>query len=78
MCGICGVAGAAVDAEAVRRMNARLAHRGPDSEGHFADDGVALAMRRLSIIDLEGGDQPIAGEDGNVVVDPERRDLQPP
>ncbi len=49
-------------------MNSRLVHRGPDSDGVFADDGVALAMRRLSIIDLEGGDQPIANEDGSVTV----------
>ncbi|HEX6689315.1 MAG TPA: asparagine synthase (glutamine-hydrolyzing) [Solirubrobacterales bacterium] len=68
MCGICGVAGAEVDVEAVRRMNSRLVHRGPDSEGVFEDDGVALAMRRLSIIDLEHGDQPISNEDGSVTV----------
>ena len=49
-------------------MNGRLVHRGPDSEGIFHDDGVALAMRRLSIIDLEGGDQPISNEDGSVTV----------
>jgi asparagine synthase (glutamine-hydrolysing) len=72
MCGICGIAtagrGAGADLEAVRAMNARLAHRGPDSDGVFQDGGVALAMRRLSIIDLEGGDQPISGEDGAVTV----------
>ncbi len=49
-------------------MNARLVHRGPDSDGEFAADGVALAMRRLSIIDLAHGDQPIANEDGSVAV----------
>jgi asparagine synthase (glutamine-hydrolysing) len=72
MCGICGVAtaeaGAVADVEAVKRMNRRLVHRGPDSDGLFHRDGVAMAMRRLSIIDLEGGDQPIANEDGSVVV----------
>jgi asparagine synthase (glutamine-hydrolysing) len=72
MCGICGVAtagrGTVADVEAVRRMNGRLTHRGPDSEGLFHDGGVALAMRRLSIIDLEHGDQPISNEDGNVTV----------
>ncbi|MEX0973055.1 MAG: asparagine synthase (glutamine-hydrolyzing) [Solirubrobacterales bacterium] len=72
MCGICGMAvagrDAAADLEAVQRMNARLAHRGPDSEGAFHDGGVALAMRRLSIIDLERGDQPISSEDGGVTV----------
>jgi asparagine synthase (glutamine-hydrolysing) len=49
-------------------MNSRLVHRGPDSDGVFHDGGVALAMRRLSIIDLEHGDQPISGEDGSVTV----------
>jgi asparagine synthase (glutamine-hydrolysing) len=72
MCGICGIAapgrGAVADVEAVRRMNARLVHRGPDSDGLFHDGGVALAMRRLSIIDLDGGDQPIANEDGTLTV----------
>jgi len=68
MCGICGIAGPGADVEAVRRMNARLVHRGPDSDGEFGAEGVALAMRRLSIIDLERGDQPIANEDGTVVV----------
>jgi asparagine synthase (glutamine-hydrolysing) len=60
--------GAAADLEAVQRMNARLTHRGPDSEGSFHNGGVALAMRRLSIIDLEHGDQPISSEDGGVTV----------
>jgi asparagine synthase (glutamine-hydrolysing) len=71
MCGICGIAaadGAPPDVEAVKRMNGRLVHRGPDSDGVFAGDRVALAMRRLSIIDLAGGDQPIANEDGSVTV----------
>jgi asparagine synthase (glutamine-hydrolysing) len=60
--------GAVADVEAVKAMNARLVHRGPDSEGVFHDSGVALAMRRLSIIDLEHGDQPISNEDGSVTV----------
>ncbi|HEX5762061.1 MAG TPA: asparagine synthase (glutamine-hydrolyzing) [Solirubrobacterales bacterium] len=72
MCGICGIAnaepGASPDLDAVARMNGRLVHRGPDSDGVFHEGGVALAMRRLSIIDLEGGDQPIANEDGSVTV----------
>jgi asparagine synthase (glutamine-hydrolysing) len=72
MCGICGIAmaerGAAPDLEAVARMNARLVHRGPDSDGLFHENGVALAARRLSIIDLEHGDQPIASEDGRTTV----------
>ena len=74
MCGICGVVdtGAGpVDRDLLRRMNTALAHRGPDDEGyHVADTGhgasVGLAMRRLSIIDLAGGHQPISNEDGSV------------
>ena len=54
------------------------AHRGPDSEGMFVDGPVGLAARRLSIIDLETGDQPLANEDGTVARRPERRDLQLP
>ncbi len=49
-------------------MNAKLAHRGPDSEGTFLDGSVGIAARRLSIIDLETGDQPLANEDGSVRV----------
>src|SRR5213593_3370143 len=49
-------------------MSATLVHRGPDSDGSFVDGGVGLAARRLSIIDLEGGDHPIANEDGTVHV----------
>src|SRR5213595_3325345 len=49
-------------------MSATLVHRGPDSDGSFADGPVALAARRLAIIDLETGDQPIANEDGTVHV----------
>src|SRR6266508_6349917 len=70
MCGICGTASTrrAADPEALAAMSATLAHRGPDSNGTFVDGGVALAARRLSIIDLDTGDQPIANEDGTVVV----------
>jgi asparagine synthase (glutamine-hydrolysing) len=49
-------------------MSAELAHRGPDSEGSFIDGGVGLAARRLAIIDLDGGDQPIANEDDTCTV----------
>jgi asparagine synthase (glutamine-hydrolysing) len=70
MCGICGTAstGRAIDPERLAAMSAALAHRGPDSDGTFVDGTVGLAARRLSIIDLETGDQPIANEDGTVVV----------
>ena len=58
-------------------MSAKLVHRGPDSDGIFAEGHVALAARRLAIIDLETGDQPIANEDGRPRR-PERRALQLP
>ena len=47
-------------------MCAAIVHRGPDDEGVYLGDGVALGMRRLSIIDLEGGHQPISNEDQTV------------
>jgi len=69
MCGICGIAGREpVDGELLRSMTDSLRHRGPDSEGAFLEGGIGLGVRRLSIIDLAGGDQPIANEDGSVVV----------
>ncbi len=70
MCGICGIAstnGSAVT-DRVAAMSATLVHRGPDSFGEFSDGDIALAARRLSIIDLETGDQPIANEDGTLHV----------
>ena len=72
MCGICGAAASEhegkPDPEVIARMSRRLHHRGPDSDGCFERGPVALAARRLSIIDLEHGEQPIANEDGSVVV----------
>ena len=70
MCGICGIATArgAVDRERLAAMSATLLHRGPDADGTYIADGIGLASRRLSIIDLAGGDQPIANEDGTVVL----------
>jgi asparagine synthase (glutamine-hydrolysing) len=70
MCGICGIASAAgaVDPAQLAAMSATLVHRGPDSDGTFVDGPVGLAARRLSIIDLERGDQPLANEDGSVTV----------
>ena len=69
MCGIAGFLGAG-DREDLQAMTARLAHRGPDAEGFFVDaeEGVYLGHRRLSIIDLGGGAQPMASEDGNLIV----------
>jgi asparagine synthase (glutamine-hydrolysing) len=68
MCGICGVAAleGPLDAEvrhAVPAMAAAIRHRGPDGEGFFSDERVSMGHRRLAIIDLATGDQPIANED---------------
>ena len=71
MCGICGIValdGSTVDAAALERMNVTLEHRGPDSDGFLIDGPVAFAMRRLSIIDVEGGNQPIGNEDNSIHV----------
>src|SRR3954470_4686082 len=70
MCGICGIASTrgAVDPDRLRRMSHTLYHRGPDSDGAHLDGAVGIAARRLAIIDLTGGDQPIANEDGSLVV----------
>jgi len=71
MCGIAGffVNGGSVDRRpTLRRMTDSLRHRGPDDEGFYVDESVALGVRRLSIIDLETGRQPIANEDGTVWV----------
>lgn len=72
MCGITGViSGVPIDAAAVstvQRMNQLIIHRGPNSEGMFTSEHAVIAMRRLSIIDLEGGAQPIFNETGDVVI----------
>jgi asparagine synthase (glutamine-hydrolysing) len=72
MCGICGVVSYQPNAPAERsillQMNASLQHRGPDDEGYYADDQVGLGMRRLSIIDLHTGQQPISNESGDIWV----------
>lgn len=70
MCGIVGIihpeTKEAVDSGILRLMNSSLRHRGPDDEGYWIHENVGLAMRRLSIIDLEGGHQPISDESGNI------------
>ncbi len=72
MCGISGVfSGATLGDEelaAVRRMNGLLVHRGPDSEGLHATEHAILAMRRLSIIDLAGGQQPLFNETRDIAI----------
>jgi len=71
MCGIAGMfraSGLPVEPELLRRMTDVLRHRGPDGSGFYASAGVGLGHRRLSIIDLEGGAQPISNEDGTIWV----------
>jgi len=67
MCGICGIAvsrgGPLVSEGILRKMNESISHRGPDDDGFYVNDKVGLASRRLSIIDLAGGTQPISNED---------------
>ena len=67
MCGITGMVGASrsdrIEEAAVRRMCNAIVHRGPDDEGILARQNTGLGMRRLSIIDLSGGHQPIFNED---------------
>ena len=67
MCGICGYVGIRADG-LLEAMTAALAHRGPDDVGFFREDGVGLGHRRLSIIDVAGGHQPIANEDESAVL----------
>jgi asparagine synthase (glutamine-hydrolysing) len=72
MCGIVGMwrgpGGEPVDQASLRRMNAAIVHRGPDDEGLYVDGAFGMGMRRLSINDLAGGNQPLGNEDGSVVV----------
>jgi asparagine synthase (glutamine-hydrolysing) len=71
MCGICGVMTrdeSRPDPAVLEQMSHAIAHRGPDSHGLLTDGPVGLAVRRLAIIDLEHGDQPIADEEGRVQV----------
>ena len=57
-----------MDAALLVRMNQTLRHRGPDDEGFYADGNIGMAMRRLSVIDLVGGKQPVTNEDGTVIM----------
>ena len=66
MCGIAGWSGHITDTDLLRRMCDIIKHRGPDDEGYYSDGDVALGVRRLSIIDLETGAQPIHNEDETV------------
>ena len=70
MCGIAGIVstepGAKQDGETIRRMCDAIVHRGPDDQGIYLHEGAGLGVRRLSIIDLPGGHQPIHNEDRNI------------
>lgn len=69
MCGICGFTGRlATSEEILENMMQKIIHRGPDSGGKHIDDGVSMGFRRLSIIDLEGGTQPIYNETKDMVI----------
>jgi asparagine synthase (glutamine-hydrolysing) len=70
MCGICGIFYSdrdwRVNGDVLAGMNRRITHRGPDDEGFFVEENVGLAMRRLSIIDVKTGQQPMANENSDV------------
>lgn len=74
MCGICGIVDLKSNRSATERrqrvatMNQALLHRGPDESGDFSDTFLSMAMRRLSIIDLAGGTQPVFNETGDIAV----------
>lgn len=67
MCGICGIVRKGDNKDIIKKMNDRIMHRGPDGEGYYIDGDIAFGHRRLSIIDLSTGDQPIYNEDDSVV-----------
>ena len=69
MCGIYGILqldGRPAPADALPRMGRTIIHRGPDDDGLYSDGPCAIGMRRLSIIDLAGGHQPLSNEDGSL------------
>ena len=72
MCGIAGVYHYAtnepVSVALVKRMTGLLVHRGPDADGYYVEGALGLGVRRLKVIDLQTGDQPLANEDGSVQV----------
>ncbi len=69
MCGICGFTGQIEQREnTIEKMTEVITHRGPDSSGFYSDDYISMGFRRLSIIDLDEGDQPIYNEEKNLVL----------
>ena len=70
MCGFCGFSDKTKKNEKkkiIKDMADRIIHRGPDSDGYYIDDNIALGFRRLSIIDLKGGNQPLYNEDNEII-----------
>jgi asparagine synthase (glutamine-hydrolysing) len=71
MCGICGIfdlSGNPISRDILGKMNNSIRHRGPDGDGELVDHEIGLGHRRLSIIDLGGGAQPIGNEDGSLQI----------
>lgn len=71
MCGIYGILGSpgsSIDRSLIDRMGWTMRHRGPDGDGIYSDANMAMGMRRLAIIDVDGGQQPILNEDGTIAV----------
>ncbi len=69
MCGICGFVGDVPDkSKTIENMTGIITHRGPDDAGYFVDKEISMGFRRLSIIDLDGGEQPIYNETNNLVL----------
>lgn len=68
MCGFVGYVSSKTSEEIIKKMNDRIIHRGPDEEGYYIDKNIALGHRRLSIIDLTSGTQPIYNEDKSKVI----------
>ena len=70
MCGICGIyengRPTAIDLAVLKSMADTIQHRGPDDEGFHSAPGIGLAFRRLAIIDVKGGHQPLSNEDGTI------------
>src|SRR5262245_31571555 len=73
MCGVCGVVQIGgqprpvIAPDVLERMTDAMTHRGPNDRGTYQADGIALGVRRLSIVDVEGGHQPVFNENGTVV-----------
>lgn len=69
MCGICGFLGKADSrTKVIQKMTDLITHRGPDSSGYFVDKTISMGFRRLNIIDIDGGKQPIYNETNNLVI----------